>query len=120
MAALVRAGPDLEEHGIVRWRRSDLSQVIKARYGVHLAERSVGALLARLGFAHNCIVPGAVATERQIALWRTPEMEAEFMATQALKLRLMPEHVAAMALFLASDQATGCTGQQFIVDAGLT
>ena len=29
MAALVRAGPDLEEHGIVCWRRSDLSQVKK-------------------------------------------------------------------------------------------
>lgn len=72
------------------------------------------------GIRVNCIVPGAVATERQLALWRTPEMEAEFMATQALKLRLKPEHVAAMALFLASDQAAGCTGQQFIVDAGLT
>ena len=57
VAALVRAGPDLEEHGIVRWRRSDLSQVIKARYGVHLAERSVGALLARLGFAHISVRP---------------------------------------------------------------
>lgn len=57
VAALVRAGPDLEEHGIVRWRRSDLSQVIKARYGVHLAERSVGALLTRLGFAHISVRP---------------------------------------------------------------
>ena len=57
VAALVRAGPDLEDHGIVRWRRSDLSQVIKARYGVHLSERSVGALLARLGFAHISVRP---------------------------------------------------------------
>ena len=57
VAALVRAGPDLEEHGIVRWRRSDLSQVIKAQYGVHLAERSVGALLTRLGFAHISVRP---------------------------------------------------------------
>jgi len=82
--------------------------------------RTMARELGGAGISVNCIVPGAVATERQLALWRTPEMEAEFMATQALKLRLLPEHVAAMALFLASDQAAGCTGQQFIVDAGLT
>jgi transposase len=50
VARLVREGPKLAEHGVVRWRRIDLSQVIKMRFGVHLAERSVGALLRRLGF----------------------------------------------------------------------
>lgn len=57
VAALVRSGPDLAEHGVVRWRRADLSQVIEARYGVQLAERSVGALLARLGFRHISVRP---------------------------------------------------------------
>ena len=57
VAALVRSGPDLAEHGIVRWRRADLSQVIEARYGVQLAERSVGAMLARLGFRHISVRP---------------------------------------------------------------
>lgn len=76
--------------------------------------------LGDAGVRVNCIVPGAIMTERQLALWRTPEMEAEFMASQALKLRLNPGHVAALALFLASDEAAGCTGAQFVVDAGLT
>ncbi len=57
VAALVRSGPDLAEHGVVRWRRTDLSKVIAARYGVTLAERSVGALLARLGFRHISVRP---------------------------------------------------------------
>ncbi len=57
VAALVRTGPDLAEHGVVRWRRPDLSRVIEARYGVHLAERSVGALLARLSFRHVSVRP---------------------------------------------------------------
>lgn len=57
VAALVRAGPDLAEHGVIRWRRADLSRVIQARYGVRLAERSVGALLARLGFRHISVRP---------------------------------------------------------------
>ena len=50
VARLVGTGPDLAEHGVVRWRRVDLSRVIEQRFGVHLAERSVGALLRRLGF----------------------------------------------------------------------
>ena len=50
LAELVRRGPDLAEHGVVRWRRADLARVIAARFGVVLAERSVGAVLRRLGF----------------------------------------------------------------------
>ena len=50
MATMVRVGPSLAEHGVVRWRRVDLSRVIKTRFGVHLAERSIGDMLRRLGF----------------------------------------------------------------------
>ena len=50
VATWVREGPKLAEHGVVRWRRIDLSRQIKARFGVHLAERSVGDMLRRLGF----------------------------------------------------------------------
>ena len=41
VAAWVRAGPDLAEDG--RWRRKDLAARIERRFGVVLAERSVGA-----------------------------------------------------------------------------
>lgn len=50
VAAWVRQGPDLAEHGVVRWRRVDLARVIERTFGVVLAERSVGDLLRRLGF----------------------------------------------------------------------
>ena len=50
LAAFVRAGPDPAVDGVVRWRRHDLARVIAARFGVKLAERSVGAVLHRLGF----------------------------------------------------------------------
>jgi transposase len=50
VAQLVREGPRFSQHGVVRWRRIDLSRVIETRFGVRLAERSVGALLHRLGF----------------------------------------------------------------------
>lgn len=50
VARWVREGPSLAEHGVVRWRRIDLARLIHQRFDVHLAERSVGALLRRLGF----------------------------------------------------------------------
>ncbi len=50
VAKWVQEGPDLAVHGVIRWRRIDLSRVIAERFGVHLAERSVGDLLRRLGF----------------------------------------------------------------------
>lgn len=50
LASLVCEGPSLAEHGVVRWRRIDLSHLIKLRFDVDLAERSVGSVLRRLGF----------------------------------------------------------------------
>lgn len=57
VAELVRNGPDLAVHGVVRWRRIDLARVIEQRYGVKLAERSVGDLLRRLGFRRISVRP---------------------------------------------------------------
>ncbi len=54
---LVRSASDPVEHGVVRWRRTDLSHVIKTRYGVQLAKRSVSAWLARLSFRHISVRP---------------------------------------------------------------
>ena len=67
----------------------------------------------------NCIVPGAISTPRQLALWRTPESEKEIQAMQSLNIVLEGRDVAAMALFVASDDARGSTGSQFFVDAGI-
>ena len=50
VAEMVRKGPDLAENGVARWRRIDLARSIQARFGVRLAERTVGTLLRGLGF----------------------------------------------------------------------
>ena len=50
VTAWVRRGPDLAEHGVVRWRRADLARAIKVKFGVVLAERSISTVLRRLGF----------------------------------------------------------------------
>jgi len=65
----------------------------------------------------SCVIPGNVKTPRQMQ-WYTPEAEAEIVEAQCLKGRLSPEDVAAMVLFLASDDARLVTGHEHFVDAG--
>jgi transposase len=67
VAELVRTGPRVSEHGVVRWRRIDLARVIEQRYGIKLAERSVGGLLHRLGFRRISVRP------------RCPEQDADIL-----------------------------------------
>jgi transposase len=57
VARWVRQGPELERHGVVRWRRVDLSAEIGRCFGVRLAARSVGRLLRRLGFRRLSVRP---------------------------------------------------------------
>jgi D-xylose 1-dehydrogenase len=66
----------------------------------------------------NCVLPGGIATERQQRLWYTPEYVANMIARQALKRTLVPDDVARMVLFLASDDSSAITNQSCIVDGG--
>ncbi len=66
----------------------------------------------------NAIAPGWIMTERQLALWMNPAGEAELMSRQCLKRRLQPDELARATLFFASDEASACTNQQFVVDGG--
>jgi transposase len=80
VAELVRRGPDLAEHGVMRWRRIDLARVIEQRYGVKLAERSVGDLLRRLGFRRISVRPrcpeqdvaAQEAHKKTLPIWSLP------------------------------------------------
>ncbi|MCR5867720.1 SDR family NAD(P)-dependent oxidoreductase [Aquincola sp. J276] len=66
----------------------------------------------------NTVSPGWVMTERQIALWLDEAGEQELQRNQCLPGKLQPQDIAAMVLFLASDDAAMCTAQEFTVDAG--
>ena len=63
------------------------------------------------------VIPGNVRTPRQLK-WYTPEGEQEIVDAQCLKGRLVPEDVAALVMFLASDDARLITGHDYFVDAG--
>ena len=66
------------------------------------------------------VVPGWIMTERQLELWVTPETEKDIYANQCLKQPLMPDHIAAMALFLAGPAGRSVSGQSLSVCAGVT
>ncbi|KND87713.1 D-xylose 1-dehydrogenase [Tolypocladium ophioglossoides CBS 100239] len=70
------------------------------------------------GIRVNSIMPGSIATQRQIDTVLTPEYEAETMAGQCLKRVLVPAEVARLMLFLASDDASAITGGSYVVDGG--
>jgi NAD(P)-dependent dehydrogenase (short-subunit alcohol dehydrogenase family) len=66
----------------------------------------------------NAIAPGWIMTQRQIDKWLTPESEREVMQRQCLKRKLYPDDVAKFTVFLASDEASACTNQQYVIDGG--
>jgi NAD(P)-dependent dehydrogenase (short-subunit alcohol dehydrogenase family) len=66
----------------------------------------------------NTVLPGWVATERQLTKWWTPEGEEGTLHDQALKRRISPGEFAQMVLFLAADDGAACTAQHFLVDGG--
>ncbi len=66
----------------------------------------------------NSLAPGWIMTERQKNLWLTPAGEQELMARQCLKRQLVPDDIARVVLFLASDDSGAMTNQSYIVDGG--
>ncbi|MBD9448578.1 MULTISPECIES: SDR family oxidoreductase [unclassified Rhizobium] len=108
--------------GSISWMRGRPGMVgyTTAKAAINGMTRTLARELGPSGIRVNCIVPGAIVTERQLKLWTSPEQNQQFIDLQALKFRLDATHVARMALFLGSDESAGCTGANFVVDAGLT
>ena len=68
----------------------------------------------------NAILPGWVATEKQLASYLTEEQEQKWTEAMAIKQRITPEHITDLALFLASDSSAMITGQCITIDGGRT
>ena len=105
--------------GSISWHLGlpDLSLYETSKAGIEGMTRALARELGPDGVRVACIVPGNVKTPRQMK-WYSPEGEAEIVAAQCLRGRVEPVDIAAMALFLASDDARFITGHEYFVDAG--
>lgn len=105
--------------GSISWHLGleDLVVYQTAKAAIEGLTRSLARELGRDNIRVNTIVPGNVQTPRQMQ-WYSPEGEAEIVAAQCLAGRIQPADIAAMALFLAADDARFCTGHNYWVDAG--
>jgi NAD(P)-dependent dehydrogenase (short-subunit alcohol dehydrogenase family) len=74
--------------------------------------------LGQYGITVNCICPGYVLTEMAAAT-RTDEMVRDWSSKSPLGRLAEPSDVANMAVFLASDEASYCTGQAMNVTGGM-
>jgi 3-oxoacyl-[acyl-carrier protein] reductase len=94
-----------------------------SKHGLIGLTRQLAFDYGRLGIRANAICPGAIATGMTVEL-RTPELgnehvDAAIAATPAGRWG-EPEEVAALALFLASDEASFVHGAPMLVDGGWT
>jgi NAD(P)-dependent dehydrogenase (short-subunit alcohol dehydrogenase family) len=114
-------GGSIINMGSVSWMRGrpNLVAYTTSKAAVMGLTRTLARSLGGDGIRVNSIVPGAVVTARQQALWLDAAAERELLAQQCLKFRLSEDDIARTALFLASDEARGITGHSLVVDAGL-
>lgn len=112
-------GGSIVNLGSISWHLGleDLTLYQTAKAAIEGLTRSLARELGRDNVRVNTIIPGNVQTPRQMR-WYTPEGEAEIVAAQCLDGRIQPVDIAAMAMFLASDDARYCTAHNYWVDAG--
>ncbi|WP_119304848.1 SDR family oxidoreductase [Dongia deserti] len=86
--------------------------------------KSIAVDFVKQGIRCNAICPGTVETpslgERIRALGNEEEARKAFIARQPMGRLGAPDEIAALALYLASDESAFVTGQEFIIDGGWT
>lgn len=90
-----------------------------SKFGVTGLTRAAALELGRFGIRVNSVHPGVIASP--MVDGAPPEVRARLdrlMARQPIPRMGTPEEVANLALFLASDESSYCTGAQFVIDGG--
>ena len=68
----------------------------------------------------NCISPGIVKTRFAKALWDNPEILHNTTSRAPLRRIGEPDEIAGAAIYLASNAGAFTTGQNIIIDGGVT
>lgn len=89
-----------------------------AKAGIVGFTRALAKEVASYGIKVNCISPGIVGTPRVIAMAK--EMIKEWEKGIKMGRLAKPEEIASVALFLVSNDSSYITGQNIVVDGGLS
>jgi NAD(P)-dependent dehydrogenase (short-subunit alcohol dehydrogenase family) len=106
------------------WAEPALGAYCAAKGGVINLTRAIALENGRYGIRCNCVCPGYVDTGMAQRYFDV-QADADAARAEAGRLHALgrigrPEEIAAVALFLASDESSFCTAAPFIADGGLT
>ncbi len=102
----------------VRFASDNLVSYITAKAGLIGMTKALAKEMGEHNIRVNVLLPGWVATPKQLEKWLTAQEEKKLVDRMCIKKRLAAHDVAKLALFLASDDALMITAQEFVVDGG--
>ncbi|KAK7725605.1 hypothetical protein SLS63_008061 [Diaporthe eres] len=122
LPAMKRAGGgSIVNMGSITWRipAAGTPAYAACKAGIMGMTRSQSKEFGRFGVRINSVMPGSIATQRQVDEVLTDEYRAEVLRSQSLQRHLTPMDVARVIVFLGSDEASGVTGSSYYtVDGG--
>src|SRR5262245_12462655 len=98
-----------------------LTSYVASKFAVRGMTRSVALELGRRGIRVNSIHPGFIDTPMLRGASDALSASLQTLLDQQPIQRLgRPDEIASLALFLASDESSYCTGAEFVIDGGHT
>ncbi|MPY94185.1 MAG: glucose 1-dehydrogenase [Acidimicrobiia bacterium] len=92
-----------------------------SKFAVRGMTKSAAIELAKANVRVNSVHPGMIETEMMTEVTGGDAGRHDrFAANVPLRRPAEPDEVAALALFLASDDSRYCTGSEFVIDGGIT
>ena len=121
-AMIVAGGGSVINFGSTAWHlgMGGMPAYTASKAAIEGLTRSFARDLGGHGIRVNCVLPGWIMTERQLALWLDDAGEKLRREGQCLKDRLYPPDVARLVLWLAADDSRMATNQTWTIDGGWT
>lgn len=99
--------------------RGNFGAYTASKFGVRGLTRTAAIEFGPLGVRVNCVIPGPIRTAMTERKGWGDDDYAKAYGGYPLGRRGEPDEVAAVNLFLASDESSFCTGADFVADGGV-